>query len=151
MTKDYNSSNTPNNNRRRNTPSEGGNNPRYSGNRDNNRGGSRPPHQRNNNYRRSNDSKSMIILKSSVYALGIVLIVLVAAFLFIKNSKYADKMPFAPKCENVKSVKISDKVEKIIVDRREIFVLTKDSNHKQELIKLDRKCLSEISRNSFVN
>lgn len=148
MTKDYNStSSTPNNNRRRAAPSEG-NNPRYSGS--NSRGGPKPTHQRNNNNRKPVASKSLILLKSSVYALGIVLLVLVAAFLFVQNSKFADKIPFAPKCENVKAIKISDKVEQIVVKGREIFVLTRGSNRKQELIKLDRKCLSEISRNSLV-
>ncbi len=142
MTKDYNSSN---NNRRRTSDSS---------NRDSrDRGFNRNNHSRNNNYK--NYKKSSILLKSTVYSLGIVLAVLVVAFFIIKQNKdllstSGNMLTHKPKkCnKSAKAIEISGKIKQITTSGPETIILV-EGNRNQEIIKLD-PCLNEISRNSFI-
>jgi len=94
-------------------------------------------------------SKSMILAKSSAFVLFIVLVTLIAALIIAKNKK-TSVTTYLPKCENVSSIKVNSEVEQIVVKDSEIFVLTDSKDGKQDLIRIDSKCLKEISRNSFV-
>ena len=142
MTRDYNSSSNSNS---RNPRS-----PRSQENRDNRRSNNNRPHHSRNNHHRKNYSKSGIFLKSTVIALGIVLVVLAAALFVVKKNKNLSlRSIVAGKCENVKTVKINSKIEQVINGRHEVLVLTKSNRGKQEIIKLDKNCLNEVSRNSF--
>jgi hypothetical protein len=92
----------------------------------------------------------MILLKSTVIALFIVLLVLVAAFFTFKSNKaISAKFGINAKCKN-NSIKVSGEIDEIIADRKGVLVLTKkDSSGKQELIRLHGKCLEEKARVSF--
>jgi hypothetical protein len=105
----------------------------------------RPRRHYNNRPRRIEEptktySKGMILVKSSVFILFIVLTTLIVALFIAKNKKQTKVF----ECK-ASSVKIDGKIEQIIVNESEIFVLSA----KGELVKLGRKCLNEKARVKF--
>ncbi len=142
MSKDYNS---------RRAPSQASHGNR---NFDNRRGGSRAPNRNSSQNRNSQGrrpKKSAILLKSSVYAFGVIFLVLLGAYYYAKNNKPAllNNSLISSKCQKSKSIVITNEIEDINVYGSHVVILTKEKNDTQELIKLDRKCFSEISRQSF--
>lgn len=122
---------------RRRTPSSP-----YRGNRNNN------THRRD--FSKEKYSKSMIFLKSTVLALFIVLLVLVAGFFIVKNNQtLSAKLGINQKCKN-SAIKVGAEIDEISSSKRSVVLLTKrDSSGKQELIRLDGKCLDQVLRISI--
>lgn len=149
MTRDYNN---PNNNSR-NPNRENNRNNRERDPRDNrdrrNRG---PRNSHGNNYNSGKKyNKSMIFLKSTVYSLGIILTILIIAFFIVRNNKnfMANYNITNLQCDNQQAIKINGRVDEIAVGKSEIVILSENKQGNQELIKLDKNCLSEISRRQF--
>lgn len=121
--------------------------------KDNNRNERRNINNRNRrprNYRqtpkRYNQSRSMILLKSSVFALFVVLVTLVAAFLIFKNNETRlTSFAESQKCKN-NALKITAEIDEITSSNNAVYILTKSNNNKQQLIKLDSRCLEEKTR-----
>jgi len=90
-----------------------------------------------------------ILLKSTVFALFIVLVTLSAAFVIIKNKKKDSILP-VQECSKSKAIQISHAIEKFEIKDGEIYLLTKiDKSGKQELIKLEGRCNNESARILF--
>lgn len=87
--------------------------------------------------------KGLIFLKSSVIALGIVLVVLMAALLIIKNKKSANVNSECPKDV---SINVEEKIEKIEINGNYIWVTTKENKGSKRVIKIDNcgKIVSKI-------
>lgn len=119
--------------------------------------------QRKNEFDRTNDqanidfnghkyNKTMILIKSSVFALFIVLVVMIAAFMIAKSRK--DHEPTAAitssprKCDKVKSFKLPDEIEQVSSSDGVITILTKIKSDKQEVIRID-ECGRELNRFIF--
>lgn len=134
---------------RNNTPSSP-RSPRYSNNQER---GSRAPRSNYRNYNNKNSSKKNyskpgILLKSSVYSLGIVLVVLVVAFFIILQNKNNASIYKKEECQK-KAIKINGKIEKIAISKSEIIAITTNKKGDQEIIKIEKNCLNEVSRNKF--
>ncbi len=138
MTREYNN---PNNNRNRNRA------PRQHS-RDSRRDSRDYRNQRNQQNQGKKYNKSMIFLKSTVYSLGIVLAVLLIAFFIIKNNKDSLKNANIAKCEQ-RPIQINGKIDEVSVSKSEIVILTENKKGDQELIRLDKDCLNELSRRKF--
>lgn len=93
-------------------------------------------------------SKSLILLKSSVFALFIVLVVSIAAFEMVRNHRES-KNNFAAKCGEVAKINIAHGIESIKEHDGVLLVLTKSVDGKQELIRLNSTCGKEINRIKF--
>ncbi len=116
---------------------------------------------RGDNYRQNNNddfenkthhkkySKGMILLKSSVFAMFIVLVVLVAAYEIVKNNK----QNFSSKniCNKNAEIKIAQGVESIKEKDGVIIIVTKILNGKQEIIRLDASCGVELNRLAVIS
>ncbi len=96
-------------------------------------------------------NKTMILIKSSVFALFIVLVTMAAAFMIVKHRK--DNAPpeekIVQKCERVKHFKLSDEIVSVKEEDGVLVVLTKVNNDKQEVIRFDAKCGKELNRFVF--
>lgn len=88
------------------------------------------------------------MLKSTVFALLIVLVVLSGAFFLIKNKGGKGYLQnFAKKCEKASEIRIPAAIEKIEVKGEVITVLTKPSrSNSQEIVKIDADCGTELGR-----
>ena len=103
-------------------------------------------HQENyDNHLPKKYSKSLILLKSSVVMMFIVLITLLAAFLIIKSNKNGTKA-VANNCDKAKTIKLLQNIENIEIDGEIITILTKYSNNKQQIIRLNANCGNELNR-----
>lgn len=99
------------------------------------------------NFSEKKYSKGMILLKSSVFAMFIVLVTLSAAYLIIKNKKHDGSISSnASDCKKTKTIKASAAIEKIESEGGILTVLTKVSDGKQEIIRLDSRCGVELNR-----
>lgn len=92
-------------------------------------------------------SKGMILLKSSVFAMFIVLVTLSAAFLIIKNKKQDGSISVnISECKKTKTIKTSSAIERVESDGGVLLITTKVSDGKQEIIRVDSKCGTELNR-----
>lgn len=106
-------------------------------------------HDRHEHAQPRKYSKSMILLKSSVFALFIVFVVLLAAFEIIKHRKESGSLVLG-KCEKVKTIAISQNIESMKVSDGVITVLTKASSKgEQEVIRFSADCGQELSKIVF--
>lgn len=95
-------------------------------------------------------SKSKILLKSSVFALFIILITLIAAFIIIKNKKGNTVNDMVGQCQKHKTIIVKENIDEIVANGSRILVLTKaDKNDKQEIITINAECGNEVSRISL--
>lgn len=96
-------------------------------------------------------NKTMILIKSSVFALFIVLVTMAAAFMIVKHRR--DSAPpeekIVQKCERVKHFKLSDEIVFAKEEDGILIVLTKVNDDKQEVIRFDAKCGKELNRFVF--
>lgn len=92
-------------------------------------------------------SKGLILLKSSVFAMFIVLVTLIAAFLIIKNRKQDNTMSGnISDCKKTKTIKASAAIEEAESENGVITIITKVNDGKQEIIRVDSKCGIELNR-----
>ncbi len=91
-------------------------------------------------------TKSLIFLKASVIAFGIVFLVLFAALLILKAKK-SDQKPVS-NCEKLLQLEITGEVEKMEAQGNSLTILTKlnPKTRKQEIIKFDNNCVKIINR-----
>ena len=97
-----------------------------------------------------NTNKSLIFLKSSVIALGIVFVVMIFAFVIIKQKKSSKKIE---SCKNFLQLQVAGEVDKMELQGNNIIILTKlnSKTKKQEIIKIDGNCTSVINRIELTN
>jgi len=90
-------------------------------------------------------NKSLIFLKASVIAMGIVFVVALFAFVIIKQKKSSQKIE---SCKNFLQLQIAGEVDKMELQGNNIIILTKPNSKtkKQEIIKIDSGCTSVINR-----
>lgn len=94
-------------------------------------------------------SKGMILLKSTVFALFIVLVVSLTAFEIIKNRKEVTNVAEV-KCEKNKTVVIAQNIESLKVNDGVVTILTKPSSKgEQEMIRFSADCGRELNRITF--
>lgn len=89
--------------------------------------------------------KSHIFLKSTVIALGIIFLVLVALLVILKiNQKNGSSTQENSKvlidCDQQQIIVINNEIEKVVDAKDEILILTQERAGEQELITLDKKC-----------
>jgi hypothetical protein len=90
-------------------------------------------------------SKGMILLKSSVFAMFIVLVVMVAAYEIVKRNK--DTFTSSTNvCNKNAEIKIAQGVESIKEHDGVVIIVTKAVEGKQEVIRVDASCGVELSR-----
>lgn len=104
-------------------------------------------HEHSHHHHQRKYNKNMIMLKSTVFALFIVLVVLLAAFEIIKHRKESNLS--AAKCDKNNRIAISQSIETIKEENGVILVLTKLHEGKQEIIRLESACGKELSRIMF--
>lgn len=105
-------------------------------------------HERHDHQGHKKYNRGTILLKSTAFALFIVLITLSAAYVIVKNKKEGSVIP-VQECSK-KAIQIPHAIEKFEVKDGSIFLLTKvDKAGKQELVKLDGRCHNESSRVVF--
>ena len=108
----------------------------------------RDHHERREHAATPRYSKSMILLKSTVFALFIVFVVLLAAFEIIKHRK--ESISVATKCDKIKTVNVPQNIDSITVNDGVITVLTKSSaKGEQEIIRFSADCGHELNRVIF--
>ncbi len=95
-------------------------------------------------------SKGMILLKSSVFAMFIVLVVLIAAFEIVKHRK-TSIIPSESTCNKVEKIKISGGVSSVQENGAVLVVVSKTSDDKQEIVRIDARCGKELNRIIVVN
>ncbi|MFT6386549.1 MAG: hypothetical protein ACJAUU_001244 [Rickettsiales bacterium] len=92
-------------------------------------------------------SKTMILLKASTIAMGIVFVVLLIAFLLIKQKRSGQKIS---KCADFLETQISGEIKEMKIDGSSIIILTKPNEAKtQEIIKINSNCAKIINRIQF--
>jgi hypothetical protein len=92
-------------------------------------------------------SKTMILLKASTIALGIFFVVLIIAFLLIKQKRSGQTIN---KCANFLETQISGEIKEMKISGNSIIILTKPNQAKtQEIIKIDSNCAKIINRIQF--
>ena len=89
-------------------------------------------------------NKSLIFLKSSVIAMGIVFIVLIFSFILIKQKKSNQK---TNDCPQLIQLKVDNQIEKMELQNNNIIILTKYNprTNTQEIIKIDSNCTRIIN------
>ncbi len=90
-------------------------------------------------------NKSLIFLKASAIAMGIVFFVALFAFIIIKQKKSSQKIE---SCKNFLQLQVAGKVDKMELRGNNIIILTKPNpkTKKQEIIKIDSNCVTVINR-----
>lgn len=98
-----------------------------------------------------NQSKSLIFLKASVVALGIVFVVLFAALIILKSKKPNQNQVKEISCADGLKTRIIGEVQTMSVQGDKVVILTKlnSKTKKQEIIKFDSSCLKIINRIEF--
>ena len=100
---------------------------------------------------RENDkkySRSMILIKSSVFALFIILVTLIAAYLIVRNKSQDKNISDNSSCEKYKNIEISQEIDKIINSGSSIVALTESESGMQQIIRIDQRCLD---KNGIIN
>ena len=92
-----------------------------------------------------NINKSLIFLKASVIGMGIVFVVMLFAFIIIKQKKAATQ---SDSCQKFLQLQTTGEVDKMELQGSNIIILTKPNakTKKQEIIKIDSNCTSIINR-----
>lgn len=85
-------------------------------------------------------NKSLIFIKSSVLALGIIFLVLLVLLVFMKLNQNKQIKQEVVSCNSQKEISIPNQVDQLIESKKDIVILTKPKNGFQELLTLDRKC-----------
>jgi len=93
-------------------------------------------------------SRSMILIKSSVFALLIILVTLIAVYLIVKNKSQDKSISDNSYCNKYKNIEISQEIDKIINSGSLIIALTEADSEMQQIIKIDQKCLD---KNGVIN
>ncbi len=106
-------------------------------------------HERQEHAKPQKYSRGVILLKSTVFALFIVFVVLLAAFEIIKNRKESTGVAFASKCDKIKTISMPQNIESLSVKDGVITVLTKANKGEQEIIRFSADCGQELSRIVF--
>ncbi|MES2677301.1 MAG: hypothetical protein V4612_03175 [Pseudomonadota bacterium] len=90
-------------------------------------------------------NKSLIFLKASTIAMGLVFVVLLIALILIKQKKSSLQ---TSNCESFLQLKIAGEVDKIELQGNNIIILTKPNpkTKKQEIVKIDSNCTTIINR-----
>ena len=90
-------------------------------------------------------NKSLVFLKSSVLAMGIVFVVMVIALFFIKQKK-VDKI--SNNCQKFLQLTIAGDVQEMNLQGNYIIILTKPNSitKRQEIIKIDSNCAVVINK-----
>jgi hypothetical protein len=110
----------------------------------------RDRHEKHEHVQPRKYSKSMILLKSTVFALFIVLVVSLAAFEIIKHRKESSNSVVATKCDKMKVINIPQNIESLKVNDGVITVLTKASSKgEQEIIRFSADCGRELNKIIF--
>ncbi|MFT6077358.1 MAG: hypothetical protein ACJA02_000299 [Myxococcota bacterium] len=92
-------------------------------------------------------SKTMILLKASTIAMGIVFVVLLIAFLLIQQKRSGQ---IVNKCDDFLETQISGEIKEIKIDGNSIIILTKQNrDKKQEIIRINSNCAKIINRIQF--
>lgn len=95
-------------------------------------------------------NKSLIFLKSSVLAFGLVFIVLVIALFLKVGSKNKKIEAEISACSHAgKEIEVGGEIDQILDSKKELIILTKITNKKQELLFLDKECGSLIKKIQF--
>lgn len=121
----------------------------YDRNDRNERGGDRNFHNKHHFKKRQN--KSLIVIKSTVFALSIVLATLLLAFTVfkVKGKEMSNiaNASFTKKCSEKKAISVDEKVSEVSFSDDKIVLLGSVSKSgKQEVVIVDSHCGSEISR-----
>lgn len=85
-------------------------------------------------------NKNLVFLKSSVIALGIVFLVLLALLIILKTNKSSKNTKTLIACDQQQIVIINNDVQKLMDSKNEIIILTKPKAGQQELVLLDKRC-----------
>jgi len=95
-----------------------------------------------------NINKSLIFIKATVIALGIVLIVSIPALFILKNKQKSSEI----NCPDL-TIKISGKIAEFKTEENSVIILTTvDGSQKQEVIKIDNyNCPKIINRFTIEN
>lgn len=90
-------------------------------------------------------NKSLIFLKASVIGMGIVFVVMLFAFVIIKQKKSAS---ISDNCQKFLQLQTTGEVDKMELQGSNIIILTKPDlkTKKQEIIKIDSNCVALINR-----
>ena len=90
-------------------------------------------------------NKSLIFLKASVIGMGIVFMVMLLAFIIIKQKKSVQQ---SDNCQKFLQLQVTGEVDKMELQGGNIIILTKANSktHKQEIIKIDSSCVAVINR-----
>jgi hypothetical protein len=84
--------------------------------------------------------KSLIFLKASVLAFGLVFLVLLVLLVFMKLNQNNQIKQEVVSCKLQKEVTVPNQVDQLIESRKDIIILTKPKNGSQDLLTLDKKC-----------
>jgi hypothetical protein len=87
-------------------------------------------------------------LKASVFAMGIVFVVLLVVLVFLSQKKHKEKKV---SCSEFLQIKIGAPIADMQLQRGNIIVLTKmnEATNKQEIIKINSNCNKIINRVEF--
>jgi hypothetical protein len=93
-------------------------------------------------------TKSLILVKATTIALGIVLVVLMMVLLIVSQKEPKQK---ANNCAEFLQINITGEVEQMTIDGKHITILTKKNqkNKTQEIIKIDSNCAKIINHIKF--
>lgn len=92
-------------------------------------------------------SKGLIMLKATVFALGLVFVVLLFAFILVKNKGYKKQDAALSDCTSTKTILLEEEVQKVELQDGVIVVLTKENKNKiQQIIRIGATCGQEINR-----
>ena len=96
-------------------------------------------------------SKGLIMIKSTVFALSIVLVVLLVAFVLVKNKRGKTMQDVTTECSQVKTILIDKKIQKMEIQNGIITLLTKvdKGSNTQQIIRVESACGNEINRINF--
>ena len=95
--------------------------------------------------------KNLILLKSSVLALFIVLMVSIIAFILIKNKRQKTTEEIVADCASVKTILLDEEIDEMSVQGSVITVLTEVNKrtNEQKIIRINASCGDEIGRINF--
>lgn len=96
-------------------------------------------------------NKGLMVIKATVLALFIVLVVLSLFFVMLKKNKRKTEHHFINNCSQTKTIMVDNAIETIQLHGNVLNVLTKidPKNNSQELIRIDNICGNEINRITF--
>lgn len=83
--------------------------------------------------------KSLIFIKSTVVALGLVFLVLLALLIILKFNKNKQQK-LQDNCKTENNLEIKGEVNQIIDNGSDVILLTKPQNNQQEILILNKSC-----------